>query len=418
MKIITIMKKLRTTGFFHIFGASIFNYVISFLGSFVLVRILSKEAYGLYGYVWNVYSFFCVCSGFGMVSGVLQLCSESKSREKCGSIFLYGLKNGIRINIVLSMVIFLFSAVYVLPVSGANKLLALVSCFPIITIVFDVFVAFVRAQMHAKLFSYLSGLNVALNVFLSVLFAYHWSTVGFFIGKYIAGIALIVAVIYVYIKHFRYNIGALSSELKKKLWSLSFLSMLNNALGVLLPTVEILIIGYMLKDSESIAIYKVATLIPFALLTLSSAFTMYIYPYFAKNRLDYKWVRRYYKKSLIALGGIYFFICMFFMIFGKIIIVLCFGEGYIEAYSTYCILLIGTYFHGTFRALSGNIITSQQKLGFSLLSDVVAFLVCALSTFILVSEMKLLGAALAHVITILTSSIMLVLYAYFLIKDK
>ena len=198
MKIITIMKKLRTTGFFHIFGASIFNYVISFLGSFVLVRILSKEAYGLYGYVWNVYSFFCVCSGFGMVSGVLQLCSESKSREKCGSIFLYGLKNGIRINIVLSMVIFLFSAVYVLPVSGANKLLALVSCFPIITIVFDVFVAFVRAQMHAKLFSYLSGLNVALNVFLSVLFAYHWSTVGFFIGKYIAGIALIVAVIYIY----------------------------------------------------------------------------------------------------------------------------------------------------------------------------------------------------------------------------
>lgn len=58
MKIITIMKKLRMTGFFHIFGASIFNYVISFLGSFVLVRILSKEAYGLYGYVWNVYSFF------------------------------------------------------------------------------------------------------------------------------------------------------------------------------------------------------------------------------------------------------------------------------------------------------------------------------------------------------------------------
>lgn len=417
MSIKLVVGKLKKTGFFHVFSASMFNYVISFFGSFVLVRILSKDAYGLYGYVWNLYSFFALFSGLGMVSGVLQLCSESRSVTGAASIFLYAIKNAIKVNVVLSVVIFLFSYIHVLPLFGANDLLAMVAFFPLITIVFELFLSFIRAQLHARMYSYLSGLSVTLNVFFSVLFAYYWSTAGFFVGKYIAGGLLVSVVVILYKVRFACKSTELPDCCKKKMWSLSFLSMLNNALSAMLPIIEILVIGYVIRDSESVAMYKVATLIPFALLTLSSAFVTYIYPYFAKNRLNYVWVREYYKKSLVLLGILYFFVCAFFIVFGKKIIMICFGEEYIGSYIMYCILLIGTYFQGTFVTLTGNVIVTQQKLRFNLLSDIVSFFVCALATFFLVSEMKILGAAVAHVITILISSCMSVLYMHILLKN-
>lgn len=418
MNIKLVIGKLKKTGFFHVFSASIFNYVISFFGSFVLVRILSKDAYGLYGYVWNLYSFFALCSGLGMVSGVLQLCSESRSGTDAAGIFLYAIKNAIKVNIVLSVVIFLFSHVYVLPLPGANELLAMVAFFPLVTIVFELFLSFIRAGLHARMYSYLSGLSVTLNVFFSVLFAYYWSTAGFFVGKYIAGMLLVGVVVILYKACFACKPIELPYYCKKNMWSLSFLSMLNNALSAMLPIIEILVIGYVIRDNESVAMYKVATLIPFALLTLSSAFVTYIYPYFAKNRLNYVWVREYYKKSLVLLGILYFFVCAFFIVFGKKIIMICFGEEYIGSYIMYCILLVGTYFQGTFVTLTGNIIVTQQKLRFNLFSDIVSFFVCALATFLLISEMEIVGAAVAHVITILISSCMSVLYMYILLKKN
>ena len=69
-------KKLFQTGFFHIFGSSVINKILTFLSNVVLVRLISKEAYGVFTYAWNIYSLVLLLNGLGVVSGLLQLCSE------------------------------------------------------------------------------------------------------------------------------------------------------------------------------------------------------------------------------------------------------------------------------------------------------------------------------------------------------
>ena len=72
---------LIRTGFFHIFGSSVMNKIIAFLSSIVLVRILSKEEYGVFTYAWNIYSIILLFSGMGLDSGMLQLASEKSGDE-------------------------------------------------------------------------------------------------------------------------------------------------------------------------------------------------------------------------------------------------------------------------------------------------------------------------------------------------
>ena len=64
---------LIRTGFFHIFGSSVINKIIAFMSSIVLVRILTKQEYGVFTYAWNIYSIVLLFNGMGTDSGVLQL---------------------------------------------------------------------------------------------------------------------------------------------------------------------------------------------------------------------------------------------------------------------------------------------------------------------------------------------------------
>lgn len=52
-----LRNKLFKTGFFHIFGSSVINKIVTFASGIILVRILSKEEYGVYTYAENLLSF-------------------------------------------------------------------------------------------------------------------------------------------------------------------------------------------------------------------------------------------------------------------------------------------------------------------------------------------------------------------------
>ena len=71
-----LLRKLTKTGFFHIFGSSVLNKILSFMCSIVVVRIVSKISFGEYTYANNIVSLILLFSGLGMVSGTFQLCSE------------------------------------------------------------------------------------------------------------------------------------------------------------------------------------------------------------------------------------------------------------------------------------------------------------------------------------------------------
>ena len=73
-----ITSKLGCTGFFHVFGSTAINKIISFASGIVLVRLISKSEYGIFSYANNLLNFFMIACGLGAASGILQMCSEQR----------------------------------------------------------------------------------------------------------------------------------------------------------------------------------------------------------------------------------------------------------------------------------------------------------------------------------------------------
>ena len=82
-KLEVIIKKLKNTGLFDIFGSSIVVKIIGFMSSIILVRIVSKEDYGTFTIAWNIYSIAMLATGFGASYAILQLgCENIKDTTK------------------------------------------------------------------------------------------------------------------------------------------------------------------------------------------------------------------------------------------------------------------------------------------------------------------------------------------------
>ena len=98
--------------------------------------------------------------------------------------------------------------------------------------------------------------------------------------------------------------------------------------------------GNMISSSEDIAIYKVATLIPFNLLFIPTAILKADFIYLSENSLTKEVFKNYIKKywSIFSLLSILIFIIFF--INYELIIVSLFGNIYLEAHNILRVLII------------------------------------------------------------------------------
>lgn len=80
-------KLLFSRGFFHIFGANVVNKIVTFATNIAIVWFLSKDSYGIFSYANNIYSFASLVTGFGLLSGMFQLCTEKRPEEEKSAVF-------------------------------------------------------------------------------------------------------------------------------------------------------------------------------------------------------------------------------------------------------------------------------------------------------------------------------------------
>ena len=99
--------KLYKTGFFHIFSSNVINKILLFCNGIFIVKILSKENFGIYSYSQNLLSVFLLFNGLGINNGLLQFASKSNEREK-NEIFKFSLRLGIIVNIILTGMVILY----------------------------------------------------------------------------------------------------------------------------------------------------------------------------------------------------------------------------------------------------------------------------------------------------------------------
>lgn len=393
-KIKQAIEKLFSTGFFHVFGSNVINKILGFASSVFIVRLISKADYGVYSVALNYLSFFLIVSGMGMISAVLQLCSENaKDDKKNLAVYSYGSSIGIKFNIVLGVVILVVA--YILPskIAGANQILMWLAFIPFFEIINEFQKTYFRSRLDNKSYAFSNSIGSFFVVVCSVTGAFLCGVKGMIVGRYLA--AILTATISnkwlkgpVYIKTPR---GAKVE--KKALYNISFISMANGGLSELLYLFDVLIIGQVIAASETVADYKIAIIIPTALIFIPASVCIYIYPYFSLNKDNGGWVREHFKMVLITMGAINLCISATLIIFAPYIIEIVFGQQYLSAVPIFRVAALNYFFMGTFKIIAGNLLVTQRKLKFNFYISAIAGVINVISNYFFITMMGAIGAA-------------------------
>ena len=413
------LAKLGNTGFFHVFGSTAINKVISFASGIVLVRLISKSEYGVFSYANNLLNFFMIACGLGAASGILQMCSEQRDKEEKKQLYAYASKTSFLANCGLSVIIVLTALFVPLKVEGANQCLAMLAFLPIVSYTYEMQSFYIRTQRRNKDYSYANMFLTVVMFVLSCSLSYFFKVKGLVAAKYIAFVVAILFVLW----HFRvdYPIASkitLSSETKKQFWGISGISMLNNGMSGLMYMLDIFVLGIIIPDSTVIASYKLATNIPTALAFVPAAFVTYIYPYFALHREDKAWVKKKYLLVATALAVFCSLIAIVMCLFAPFIIKLLFGAEYLDAVPCFRVLSIGFAISAVFKTLPGNILVTQRRLKFNLFTAILSSAINTVLNVVFITKWQSIGAAYATIATTIIAGVLDTGYLVYILNSK
>jgi len=403
---------LIKNGFFHIFSANVINKIIQFGISVVIVRLITKEAFGQWSYANNILSFFLLVDGLGVSSGLLQFASASRSEEERLSYLKYALFIGTAFNSILAIAVLLFSYFFELPVDGSTEILRMLSLIPLITIFFGILQIYLRAELRNKEFSFVTVVNT-ITFFVGVLIGgYFFQVTGIVWGRYLAYIVSTVVAIWFLRDYYRsfFTVSIPNKENRKQFLEFSVVSMLSNSISQVLYLMDTFLIGIMIHSDLVIASYKTATLIPFALNFIPLSVMTFAYPYFARYKDDKSLIKNYYLKMQRYLFLLNSLISALLIVFAPLVIKILFGPSYLDAVIPFRILSFGYLIAGTFRIPSGNVIASLGKVQVNFYNAVISGGANIVLDILLIKYYGSVGAAIATVLVFVISSVVSVWY--------
>lgn len=414
-----MIKKIINSGFFYIFFAEIANKIIIFLSGIVLVRIIPKSEYGSYAYSQNIYNFFMIMSGMGMTSGLLQICCE-REKKYAWSYYKKGSKYALIFNLFLSFLIGSTSFFIALPIKNTIVYLRLFALIPVVSIGVELIQIYNRYTLQNQKYSYLSIINTFFVFFLGVLGALKFQVTGLIVFQ---GIGYILTIIYAAIIQ-RFPIKDIIGKVEDKLqdWGvllkISFVSMLNNSASIILYNLDIFVLGYAMSKESVVASYKVATYIPNALSFIPTALIIYVYPYFARNSDNVKWVLKHYIKLVVGFSLFNLLIVVTLLLMAPYIVCVFFGEQYLDSLSVFKILTVSYFFNASFRNTTGNILASQRRYKTNLFIGIFAGVINVLGDFIFIPLLGSEGAAITTLSVTIVASVTMVISLMYILKKK
>lgn len=397
---------LVRNGFFHIFSANVINKIIQFGISVIIVRVITKEAFGMWSYANNILSFFLLVEGLGVVPGLLQFASSSKTEEEKLSYLKYALLVGILFNLGLAIAILLFTTFFQLPVRGSTEILRYLFLIPLVNVFFNILQIFLRSDLRNKQFSLVTVINTLTFFFGVLIGGYLFEIVGIVWGRYLSYIISSFIALWFVKDYYRtfVNVKIPNKEQRQDFLKFSIVSMLSNSISQMLYLLDTFIIGIIIQSGTVVASYKTATLIPFALNFIPSSVMTFAYPYFAKHKDDKNLVKNYFLKLQKYLLLFNLVISILLIVFAPFVIRVIFGPDYSDSVLPFRILSFGYLIAGTFRIPAGNIIASLKKVKVNFYNSIISGGANIVLDIILIKNYGPVGAAVATVVVFVISS--------------
>lgn len=322
--------------------------------SIVVVRLLSKEDYGRLSYALSLYGIGIVISGFGGQYSLLRYGSLLPSQLQKRRYYNATMRKGILYSIYLAAIIIIASFLPIHP--HGSKLYVILTGLSLISFfVIELQRSYFRILNLNRLYSrvnevYSLFLLIAVIVFSYVLGGY---------GYLLAFIFLPFVVFYIYN---RKHIDCSDTlRLPKNYWSYGIHTSLGSVANQVIFSIAPFLLGILGVNGSSIADFKVATIIPFNLLTLPGVLMITDFNFLSKNYQQVDKIKEYYRNYLRVISIFTTIIFVPMIIWGKQIISFLFGNQYVGCYDYYVLFMLSTYVTFFFRNPLGNILLAVGK---------------------------------------------------------
>ena len=385
-------------GIIQVFSASVINKIVVMLSNMVITRMLTKDEYGIWSYVLNIYSYAHLAMGLGLAAGALQFGAENRDKPEENQYYRYCALTGVFVNLPIILLFLIGTFTGMLSISEAGSYIRIYLPIIIFEYLIDLFMTILRCRNQFSKYSRLLTLNTVL-VAVCTCAGSLFGVGGVVAGKYIAAILSIVVIVCVTRSMFPAIIHSpqLSKPQKRGLWHYSIFNGVSSALNRLLYLIDVSMVAALIKSTSDLANYKVATLIPNSLTFIPSSVIICILPNVVANNKNLPWLKKNVKKTFLCLLAVNVFISLTVIILAPFIISFVSGKQYMPSVLPFRVLVAGYCISGTFRALSVNVLAALKKVNFNVVCSLISCLADVSLNYFCITKFGMIGAAYATV---------------------
>ena len=397
-----------------------FSRLLSLLASWIALQFIDNTALGIVLFSYNIILFLLPISGLGLSQSLIRFSALSKDAEDRNSIFLYVLKYGLLSSIGMILLVIISSLFIPFDFKDGHFYMIFLSFLIIPNFLLEIIKAQLRLNHDNKNFAYSDFLYSIIFVLSITVLTYYLKEIGYIIALLIT--PLLTALFF--IKKLKVNVKKIKRipELNFAFWKYGFFASLSNVITQLLFVIDILLIGYLIKDPEMITNYRYISLIPFSLLFLPRVFINTDFVTFTEKIYDKNYILEYIKSYMLLFLIISVSLIIGSYFFGSLVLRLL-DDSFAIYGSIFFILMVGISGILIFRGLFGNLLSSIGKANINYYIASGALLFNIISNYYLIPLYGIKGAAITSAIlmwvTGVTSAICFkVLYNKTLLKIK
>ena len=410
------LQKMYETGALHITVGTFATKFVAFFGSIFVVRLLTKNDYGLLGYVENLYSYAFVFAGFGLSNGLLRYLVINEDNREKKNIHDYILKRSLFIDICIAIVVCIIPFIFKIPenYSTAIYLIPIVALLLPFQDILNEELYSIRAFFKNKLYAYLAFGSSVLLIIGRIVGAIICGTSGVLWSRVIINAAFtLLLILFVTKKLFPTDpVKPIEKEKKKEINAYSFQYMITNGFWALFMLNDTFLLGTLMNDPVALADYKVAYVLPGNISIFATAIGVFVGPLFTKNEKDNEWVKRNFKKvyglGVLVVAGATAIIA----VFAKPLISLMFGEQYLNVVGLMRVLLLAAFFNSGLRYTTANILAAMGEIKYNMIISGIGIVVQIVLDLLFIPRFGAMAVALSNCVVFLLMALAL-LYTFY-----
>lgn len=396
------VRNLYAKGAWHITVGTFITKFVGFFGSIFIVRILSKDDYGVLSYVENLFSYALLLAGLGLSFAMLRYEVLAERIEEKKAYHDYIVKKSLLIDIVIVCIVLLLNYLVEYPEEFASAK----EWLPIVIIILplqDLYtneIYVIRGFFKNKLYAYISLITSVLLIVMRIIGARQSGIAGAIWSRVILYILYgVVGAVYIKIVFFRKTQGSVIDQKTKReidIYALQY--MFTNGLWALLMLNDTFMLGQLTNSSATVAEYKVAYVLPGNISIFATAIGVFVSPYFTKYETDNSWIRKNFKRVFCVSVGIMGIVVALIAVLSRPLILFMYGEDYVNTVGLMRVLLIASFFNSGIRFTVANIFASMGKIKYNLAVSGLGIILLVILDYLTIPKYGAYGVAVADCI--------------------